>query len=588
MSSFYKANSDTFTIRNWKNLIPKADANNDVELIESKKGALVCKYQDQFIHSKYDPYKEAETIISQGYNENASLIFVFGLGYAYHIQTLLEKIADKAALIFIFEYSEEIFESAFNNISLNFLLDTRCYLFLGGEPNDMVINILSQLPISKLSGVAAFFLTNNYRLFKNSYDKLYQKLSQLLQQNLQNRLTNLEFDKIWLKNHILNLKYLFRDEDISVLENHYQNRPVVIVSAGPSLRYSLKELEKKKDFVYIMAVDTALPSLLEMNIIPDFLVSVDGQLYNYYDFFTIQPEHEMILFYDLSVYPTIPEKVIGKHFYFTVHSAKDKRNFLNWMSKELQINLTELSSGSSVSSTCLSICELLGFDKIYLLGQDLAYTDLISHCASSPVYNIFNNQSNRCNTLESQFYRHIIKRKGFAVEKNKITDPSLHSFKLWLNEFIAEFLLKNAKVSVFNCTFSGLNLTNAKRLALENISEKELILNNLNETNKIQNIIRHSNLSNLIKEMEIALIRFIQFLARELDSEKTSRENIILAKRNIEEIYPFLTTLYAKEDLWFFRKEIINDNDLYLYINTIISSSKKILKSIEKLKNNLS
>ena len=50
----------------------------------------------------------------------------------------------------------------------------------------------------------------------------------------------------------------------------------ILVAAGPSLDKNIEKLKQIKDSVFIMAVDTALNTVLKHDIIPDMTISVDG------------------------------------------------------------------------------------------------------------------------------------------------------------------------------------------------------------------------------------------------------------------------------------------------------------------------
>lgn len=63
----------------------------DLEVEESKKGALTLKKNDCYLYSKYDPIKETAQFIDSQINDLAHTYCVFGFGLGYHVEQLTVK-----------------------------------------------------------------------------------------------------------------------------------------------------------------------------------------------------------------------------------------------------------------------------------------------------------------------------------------------------------------------------------------------------------------------------------------------------------------------------------------------------------------
>jgi hypothetical protein len=70
------------------------------------------------------------------------------------------------------------------------------------------------------------------------------------------------------------------DPDAGILFDRFQNVPLVIVSAGPSLDRNVRELRGHQNRCFILAVDTALRPLLSAGIVPHAVVIADPSLLN--------------------------------------------------------------------------------------------------------------------------------------------------------------------------------------------------------------------------------------------------------------------------------------------------------------------
>ena len=89
--------------------------------------------------------------------------------------------------------------------------------------------------------------------------------------------------------------------------------PAVLVSAGPSLDKNINQLKEIRENVFIMAVDTALNSILTHDIIPDMAITVDSHKP------LVLFEDERVRQIPLAVSTCTNKKVIAqsraKHFY---------------------------------------------------------------------------------------------------------------------------------------------------------------------------------------------------------------------------------------------------------------------------------
>ena len=96
----------------------KEDVKSSIEAFQSKSGHPVFKYKGATFHSAYKPEDEHDSILSL-VNEEAKQVWIFGLGFGYHLKGLLEK----GLKIVVVEPSIEIFTSAMMNVDLQQILE---------------------------------------------------------------------------------------------------------------------------------------------------------------------------------------------------------------------------------------------------------------------------------------------------------------------------------------------------------------------------------------------------------------------------------------------------------------------------------
>ncbi|WP_242852359.1 hypothetical protein [Clostridium butyricum] len=76
------------------------------ELEKAKDGNYTLKYDGKYIHSRYNPIKEAEQFVNGNRDLlNKNKILVYGVGLGYHINEILKR---NNLVIYVFEWNEEI------------------------------------------------------------------------------------------------------------------------------------------------------------------------------------------------------------------------------------------------------------------------------------------------------------------------------------------------------------------------------------------------------------------------------------------------------------------------------------------------
>lgn len=162
------------------------------------------------------------------------------------------------------------------------------------------------------------------------------------------------------------------DENVDLLFGKYTEKPLYLVSAGPSLDKNIYELQKVKDKGIILSVGRAVRPLISAGIIPDYIIITDPSDVLYYN---------QLRGLDIEV-PII------------VLSTCDKNVMLNYKGYKY-IALQEgygpaedygrchnnklVETGGSVATTGLDIAIRMGCNPIVFVGQDLAFTDKRTH-----------------------------------------------------------------------------------------------------------------------------------------------------------------------------------------------------------------
>lgn len=326
------------------------------------------------MNSAYAPLKEAERWASQfKFNNIGIVISVFGIGNGYFIRELIKRMESDCQVI-IFEPSLKLFYHIMEHYDLTDIL--------GNEKITLIIKEINgaDLPHQLDQKIEFVNLNSQIRCCLPQYDELftedYKEYLEALRDNdisaLTNRNTTALLGKAMADNTIYNLKYLFQSNNLVEYQNDFpKDIPVIIVSAGPSLDKNINDLKAAQGKAIIVAVDSALKYLLKINLIPDFVVTIDAR--------------KSMSHFESEEFKTIPllcmmssnNEVLKEHKGRKIFFELEK--YTSELYKYFEKPWFSYVAGGSVATAAYSIFVCMGFRTIILIGQDLAYKDGATH-----------------------------------------------------------------------------------------------------------------------------------------------------------------------------------------------------------------
>lgn len=382
-----------------------------IEFEKSKSGVLTLKYNNKYIHSKYDPTKESNIFIDKYQNLlKKSVVVVYGIGLGYHINEIL--LRNPKATIYIFDGNQELINACkkennklFNSNNIKIISkENKSFYNIFREVINKVEDIIVHKPsveTIKDSDYELYKLINNYIISKKAVDD-----SGLLKEN-----------------YIENLKVKY--ENIKYLIDNFsdENRTFVITSAGPSLDNELKILRENREKFVIITVGTALNALMKNDIEPNIIVIVDGKE---------EVAKQLKGFENLQ----IPLCFLSTASRWAVKNYNGpKYMFFNSEDEDDIV----IETGKTVAVAAMSIAIQCGSKEIVMLGQDLAYLNGKSH--TNTYESIYGYKDNPIINKYNKFVKGI---DGFMLNTT--------SGYIYFKEQIERLIDINKNVNFINCS----------------------------------------------------------------------------------------------------------------------------------------
>ncbi|MFN3659737.1 MAG: motility associated factor glycosyltransferase family protein, partial [Brevinematales bacterium] len=394
-------------------------AKENPAFVSAKDGLVTLRIQGRFVHSPYSPGQEALRLVEalRGLDPAKTFVIVLGAGLGYHIELLEKEGFEKGVVIETHPEISRIFRQIYDLPS--------SFYWIGPEQNEEALDsIFALLDFSSLRWVKTVILRGSYEM--GHYEAFEKRIQRLTQVKLGDFSTRLKFEEIWLIHMIRNLRNLRFSTPLAKLFFRQQNIPLVIVSAGPSLRQSLAALSRVRSSVFMVAVDTALLPLYEAGIVPDMVYSLDAQVHTLEDFLGIDRDYlsRIHLVYDMVAHPETLSFVKGAspgpHYVATTaHVDIDprgnpfllKHEFIRWLELELNTPLGDVETGGSVSTSVFHASFLMGGNPLVLVGQDLAFSYQTTHVASTSHYYRYFPLAYRLHPINTIFFEAILSRR---------------------------------------------------------------------------------------------------------------------------------------------------------------------------------
>ncbi|MBQ9118786.1 MAG: motility associated factor glycosyltransferase family protein [Lachnospiraceae bacterium] len=326
------------------------------------------------MNSNYRPLTEAAKW-AEGLElaQTGAVVLMYGLGNGYCVRELLKHLSSDAALI-LWEPSVAVYEHIKQKYDISDILqDARVRLLIYGQNEREIFALLD----TKIHWSNA---KKQSICIHPQYDKVFPKglafFEEIIRNNnvriYTNRNTEMHFGEAIATNTAFNLRYvpeafLVRD----IVGKFPKEVPAIIVAAGPSLDKNIEELKRAKGKAVIVATDTALRSLIKHEIIPDFAVVLDAKKPPSY--FQNPESHQIPLF----------AKIEANKDILVLHQTEkiwyDSHEYLKRFLTRIDRTPRDYHAGGSVANAAFSICSTLGFERIVLIGQDLAYQGDVTH-----------------------------------------------------------------------------------------------------------------------------------------------------------------------------------------------------------------
>lgn len=443
--------------------IKEIDINNIKNLVQTKQaqsGHTILSLQRENkiwnMNSRLDPQMAAE-LYAQRYNIRLyGVYFVFGFSDGRCVRELWKK-CDDTNLLVICEPNLKLFAVACHSIDLQDILENPKIILYFPELEEDSGTLMQHLVDYSRMKLLDFCILPGYDvLYHEECEMFMDNILDCMKNAIVNKATHLTFDRDIPRRMLSNTKRMIFSSNLMQLKKALDPKvvkdiPVIIVSAGPSLDKNINELKKAQGKAFIIAVDASIRTVLQAGVCPDLLCSIDPNSPE--RFFTGLDTKEIFWACNQLSNPTLLKKYANHIFYY----GSFGKQWGNIMKKELEYNFPTLTSGGSVSTEAFMLALHLGFRKIVLIGQDLAFTGGVSHTKG-----VGDALGDNDEYIKS---RHLVEVEG--VDGTLLqTDYQMWIYKQWFEKAIR---INKESIRVIDATEGGARIEGTEIQTLSNV-----------------------------------------------------------------------------------------------------------------------
>lgn len=377
--------------------------NDSIEILASKDGNKTCKINGIFLHSFYNPVKEAERFVSEIKTDfDPSNIVVIEPGYSYVLPFLKKKFPFSRLCAVrhskLFSDSDSLWDYIFDSTTTS----DGFYNFFGEEK--LFSTLFIEWPASG-------------KIFSQESKILWTKISEAVKKARDVLGTREFFCKRWISNKI---NFFNNVRNVSNLIPG--SKDVFIAASGPSLENCFSFLRENRSKIFLVSLSSACSPLINEGIIPDLCISTDGGWW-------AKKHIEELYRYEIplavSTEAACPKKILQSRNIIPLCYTDD---FISQkLFSELKIPFLAAKRNGTVSGTALELMLSLTDGNIFFGGLDLLSQKTFQHT-----------QPNKLEIFNSQFENRI-KTKSTRLTPGSFLSPSLKLYENWFSENSSRF-----------------------------------------------------------------------------------------------------------------------------------------------------
>ena len=396
--------------------------------VETKKYGLVP------LSSSVNPWKEAIIYGDEISSSYTGRCVIIGLGMGYHVKYIIDSSYFKEIIVLESDLEQLRICMMYTDMK-TVLSDSRVKIVLCSKAEDYA-KLLKES--NKEDNVVFKIWYPSVKTIENDV------IRELLENYWVNTSSSYNLNNIMLYNFENNQK--LNDEPVDNIKDKFKNRDIVIIGAGPSLDNSINYLRKflNRDNVVVLCVGKAAKKLISEDIIPGYIVVIDGKKETRWQTKGIENSSVPLIYLSTAAHNLVSE-YDGKRYIAYQEGIELSKKYAE------KNNLTAYQSGGSVATFAIDMAIQMECMRVICVGLDMGYIGDNTHAGG----------------IGRKLQDKKSLRKVEAVSGGEIyTSKTLDIYRRWI-----ERRIENVRNVEFINTSGGAKIHGMKEKSLKEITE---------------------------------------------------------------------------------------------------------------------
>lgn len=370
---------------------------------------------------------------------------IYGSCHPDSVELLLSKVSETSTVIIAEAMPLDAYHLQVEQRQrlLEYIQDQKLKIIAGGDALKRAEKLVELIDIDSMDAWKPVLSLTTMQDHAADVRVFFKRIAEMLNQKAMFKATNIQRSVMYLRNALINAPLAYEPDAFNQLKAVMQDRPALVVSAGPSLNKQLKLLAENQDLFTILAVDTVWPILHAHGIVPDAVLALDPL--NEPSWAVNGLHEDTLLVADIG---TSPHLVWSNHRNHVLTTCNDAiMSVVGYFGGKAG----RMSTGGSVATNAFNLGVHLGANPLVFIGQDLAHTEGKDHA-----------DGYAAERDEAEFKRRF--ELGYDVDGyygGKVrTEHQLLFYKTWFEEQIMQLPEK----LVINATEGGAHIAGTVQL----------------------------------------------------------------------------------------------------------------------------
>jgi hypothetical protein len=390
--------------------------------VETGHGTSVF-YQNRYLYSRFDPEKNPLTAVAQATILPETLVFCTSPLLGYGLRELLGKLPESSFILAV-ERDENLMALSVAHITQD-LLGHPLLKYVRTASSARILETIDSLEAGPFRRCLRIDLSGGTALNEPFYAGCLSAIDEYISRYWRNHVTLMKLGRNYARNFFRNARSVPASEPIF---EESAALPVLVAGAGPSLDESLPFIRENRKRFFLLAVDAALGTFRDAEIVPDAVILVESQYWIERAFAGFR-DSRIPVYADLTARPQAIAATGGPvRFFFTAYT---KSRYLDRFRKTGAASLIVPPLGSvGLSALFIARHISLADAPVFFTGLDFSWGNGFTHSKGAPAVRALRTTENRlhpANGIDAAFSPGVTVSRGKNGEPVN-TDPALTGY----------------------------------------------------------------------------------------------------------------------------------------------------------------